>query len=190
MAIIPIVISGEPVLHAPAEPVTEFDDEFRTLVSDMFDTCQAAPGVGLAAPQIGVGKRVFVWIYEDQDEAPARGVAVNPELWLEPARPGIPGEDEVEGCLSFPGERFALRRSDRVLLRAQDIEGKPYELVATGWFARIMQHEYDHLEGLLYVDRLIHPDNKAAQKALRKNGWGVAGLSWMPGIDDLEGESS
>ena len=187
MAILPITICGEPVLHRPAEPVIEFDDDLRTLVQDMFDTTVAAPGVGLAAPQVGVGKRIFVWIYEDQDEAPERGVAINPELWITPPAPGLPSDDEVEGCLSFPGERFALRRSDRVLLRAQDIDGEPFEVEATGWFARIMQHEFDHLNGLLYVDRLVHPENRGAQKAQRKNGWGIPGLTWMPGEDDLEG---
>ncbi|PRI11957.1 peptide deformylase [Leucobacter massiliensis] len=187
MSVLPIVISGEPVLHRPAEPVTEFDDALRALVDDMFDTTVAAPGVGLAAPQVGVGLRVFVWIYEDQDVAPERGVAINPELWIAPPEPGLPGEDEVEGCLSFPGERFALRRSPRALLRAQDIEGKPFELEAEGWFARILQHEFDHLNGLLYVDRLVHPENRGAQKAQRKNGWGRPGLSWLPGVDDLEG---
>ncbi len=187
MAILPIVISGEPVLHEVAAPVTEFDDSLRELVDDMFETCEAAPGVGLAAPQVGIGKRIFVWMYEDQDEAPARGVAINPELWIAPLEPGLPGDEEVEGCLSFPGERFALRRSPRALLRAQDIDGKPFEFVASGWFARIMQHEFDHLNGLLYVDRLVHPEQRGAQKAERKNGWGKPGLSWTPGVDDLEG---
>ncbi|MBK0419997.1 peptide deformylase [Leucobacter sp. CSA1] len=187
MAVLPITIAGEPVLHRPAEPVTDFDARLRTLVDDMFETTVAAPGVGLAAPQVGVGKRVFVWIYEDQDEAPERGVAINPELWITPPEPGLPGEDEEEGCLSFPGERFALRRSPRALLRAQDIDGTPFEVRASGWFARIMQHEFDHLNGLLYVDRLVHPENRGAQKALRRNGWGKPGLAWTPGVDDLEG---
>ncbi len=187
MAILPIVISGEPVLHRPADPVTTFDDDLRRLVADMFETCEAAPGVGLAAPQIGVGKRVFVWMYDEQSEAPARGVAVNPELWIAPPEPGLPGEDEIEGCLSFPGERFALRRSPRALLRAQDADGAPFEITASGWFARILQHEFDHLNGLLYVDRLIHPENRGAQKAERRNGWGVPGLTWMPGEDHPEG---
>ncbi|MGK0716514.1 peptide deformylase [Leucobacter sp. W1153] len=186
MAVLPIVICGEPVLHRPAAPVTQFDDELRTLVADMFDTTVAAPGVGLAAPQVGIGKRVFVWIYDDQVEGPSRGVAINPELWISPPEPGLPDEDEVEGCLSFPGERFALRRSERALLRALDIDGAPYELEVSGWFARIMQHEFDHLDGLLYVDRLVHPENRAAQKAERKNGWGKPGLSWMPGVDHPE----
>lgn len=187
MPIRPIVISGEPVLHRPAAPVAEFGAELRALVDDMYETCEAAPGVGLAAPQIGVGQRVFVWMYEEQDEAPARGVAVNPTLWIAPPEPGIPGEHELEGCLSFPGERFALRRSPRALLRAQDIAGTRYEFEATGWFARILQHEFDHLNGLLYVDRLVHPENRAARKAERKNGWGEPGLDWLPGEDRLEG---
>lgn len=187
MAILPITICGEPVLHRPAEPVTEFDDELRQLVADMFETTVAAPGVGLAAPQVGVGKRIFVWIYEDQDEAPERGVAINPELWIAPLEPGLPDEDEeVEGCLSFPGERFPLRRSERALLRALDIDGNPYEIEASGWFARIFQHEFDHLNGLLYVDRLVHPDNRTAQKIERKRGWGKPGLTWLPGVDNLE----
>lgn len=187
MAVLPIVISGEPVLHQPAAPVSEFDADLRKLVDDMYETTVAAPGVGLAAPQVGVGAQVFVWMYDDQDVAPAQGVAINPVLWISPPDPGLPGESDEEGCLSFPGERFALRRSARALLRAQDIDGKAFEIEANGWFARILQHEYDHLEGLLYVDRLVHPENKGAQKAKRKNGWGSPGLSWMPGEDDLEG---
>jgi peptide deformylase len=187
MPILPITICGEPVLHRPSVPVTAFDAELRQLVSDMFETTVAAPGVGLAAPQVGVGQRVFVWMYEDQDEAPAQGVAINPELWISPPDPGLPDESEEEGCLSFPGERFALRRSDRALLRAQDIDGNAFEIAASGWFARILQHEYDHLSGLLYVDRLVHPHNRGAQKVERRNGWGKPGLTWLPGLDDLEG---
>lgn len=187
MAILPIVICGEPVLHRTAEPVTEFDADLRVLVDNMFETTTAAPGVGLAAPQVGIGKRIFVWDYEDQTDAPAQGVAINPTLWLSTITPGLPGDDEVEGCLSFPGERFSLRRADRALLRAFDIDGNPFEIETDGWFARILQHEYDHLNGLLYVDRLLHPENKGAKKAERKNGWGVPGLSWLPGEDDLEG---
>lgn len=185
---LPICISGEPVLHSVAEPVTEFDDALAELVSDMFDTMDLAPGVGLAAPQIGVGKRIFVWSYADQDDAPARGVAINPELWLSPITPDTADEEEdQEGCLSFPGERFPVRRAERVLLRAVDLENKPFEYKLSGWFARIMQHEVDHLDGLLYVERLQAPHDKLASKAKKRNGWGEPGLTWMPGIDNLEG---
>ena len=189
MTILPITITGAPVLHAPAAPVDEITDDVRTLVADMFETMDAAPGVGLAAPQVGVGRRIFVYSWEDEEGVLARGVAINPELWLAPTVPESIeelDEDEEEGCLSFPGERFALRRSPRILLRATDLEGEPYELVAQGWLARIFQHEYDHLDGVLYVDRLDYPQWKTAQKIARKQRWGVPGLTWTPGVDDID----
>ena len=179
---------GDPVLHAPAHPVAEITDEIRELVADMFETMDAAPGVGLAAPQVGVGLRIYTYTYPDDDGTPWRGVIINPELWMTPLEPGHPDEDEEsEGCLSFPGERFPLRRSDRVRVTGTDLDGAPVTIEVDGWRARIMQHEFDHLLGLLYVDRLVHPESRGAQKAERKNGWGKPGLSWMPGVDDLEG---
>jgi len=191
MAALPIRIFGEPVLHQPATPVTEFDDSLATLIADMFETMDLAPGVGLAAPQVGVGLRVFVWSYAEQDEAPARGVAINPELWLSPISPADPDEyEDQEGCLSFPGERFPVRRAERVILRAVDDQNEPFEFELSGWFARIMQHEFDHLDGLLYVNRLVNPFDKMAAKASRKSGWGEPGLSWMPGVDHPEGAPS
>jgi len=191
MAVLPIRIFGETVLHLPATLVTEFDDTLATLIADMFETMDLAPGVGLAAPQVGVGLRVFVWSYADQAEAPARGVAINPELWLSPITPGDPDEyADQEGCLSFPGERFPVRRAERVILRAVNAENVPFEYELSGWFARIMQHEFDHLNGLLYVNRLINPFDKMAEKAARKNKWGEPGLSWMPGVDYPEGVPS
>lgn len=180
MSILPIYICGDPVLHKPAEPVTEFDRELAELVDSMYETTEYAPGVGLAAPQVGVGKRLFVWMYEDQDVAEPRGVAINPELWIAPLEPGEAGFDEEEGCLSFPGEHFALRRSLRARLRAQDLNGKWFEFEAEGWFARIMQHEYDHLNGILYIDRLIGPEAYSANKVRRKKKWTTAGNTWTP----------
>ncbi|WP_166984926.1 peptide deformylase [Canibacter zhoujuaniae] len=188
MAILPITICGEPVLHTPASPVTEFDAALRKLVDDMYETTVAAPGVGLAAPQVGIGKRIFVWDYADQDVAPAQGVAINPVLLISPPQPGDPDQElEVEGCLSFPGERFALRRAERALLTAQDIDGREFQIDATGWFARIMQHEYDHLNGYLYIDRLGDFDYREAMRIKRKRKWGKPGLTWLPGQDNLEG---
>src|SRR5436190_601956 len=112
MAVLPILITGDPVLHTPAKPVTAFDKKLKTLVDDMFDTMREAPGVGLAAPQVGVGLRLFVYNWTDDADAVHRGVAINPELWLAPTPIGKPDEDEEsEGCLSIPGERFPLRRS-------------------------------------------------------------------------------
>jgi peptide deformylase len=178
---------GEPVLHSIAAPVDEVTAEVRTLVADMFETMDAAPGVGLAAPQVGVGLRIFTYNYEDDEGAPWRGVIINPELWQRPLEPGSPDpDDESEGCLSFPGERFALRRSDEVLVTGTDLEGAPVEIRVSGWRARIMQHEFDHLDGILYIDRLDDSDWKTTQKIARKRGWGKPGSSWLPGVDDLD----
>jgi len=182
----PIVIYGEDVLHLEAHPVTEFNDELRQLVMDMFETMDAAPGVGLAAPQVGVPLRVFVYDYPTDDGEPRRGVAVNPELLISPIDVRDPDATDEEGCLSFPGERYPLLRAERALLRAVDAEGMPFEFECDGWFARIMQHEFDHLNGILYVDRLDDPFDRAAEKVLKRNGWGKPGSSWMPGVDDLD----
>jgi peptide deformylase len=188
MAILPIRITGDPVLHEPARPVTRFDDELRTLVADMYETVLAAPGVGLAAPQVGVPLRLFVYNYPADDGTERRGVAINPDLLISPAPVDEPDEDaDAEGCLSVPGERFPLVRSQRALLRAVDLDQKPFEIEASGWFARIFQHEYDHLNGVLYVDRLNLIYSRRAAKAIRKAGWGGPGESWLPGVDDLEG---
>ena len=187
MTVRPIVISGDPVLHSPATPVTSFDAELRQLITDMYETMDEAPGVGLAAPQIGVPLRVFVYDYPADDGTARRGVAVNPELFISPTPVSEPTEADDEGCLSFPGERFPLIRADKAILRAHDENGAAFEIECEGWFARIMQHEFDHLNGLLYVDRLAHAEAKQAEKARKTNGWGKPGLSWMPGVDDLDG---
>lgn len=188
MAVLPIRIMGDPVLHSPAAPVEEVTDEIRTLVADMYETMDAAPGVGLAAPQVGVGLRIFTYTYQDDDGAEWRGEIINPELWMTPLIPGDPDEDEEsEGCLSFPGERFALRRSERVRVTGTDLESRPVSIEVEGWRARILQHEFDHLDGVLYIDRLSDSDWKTTQKIARKRGWGRPGASWLPGVDDLEG---
>lgn len=178
---------GDPVLHAVASPVGEITEEIRTLVADMFETMDAAPGVGLAAPQVGVGLRIYTYNYEDDEGQPWRGVLINPELFMTPAEPGDPDEDEEsEGCLSVPGERFPLRRSDHVRVSGLDLDVNPVDIDVTGWRARIMQHEFDHLNGVLYVDRLHDSDWKTVQKIAKKRGWGRPGLSWTPGIDGYE----
>jgi peptide deformylase len=187
MAVRPIVISGDPVLHSPATPVVTFDTELRTLVEDMFETMDAAPGVGLAAPQVGIPLRLFTFNYTDDNDQPWRGVAINPELWITPVPAGHADEDEdIEGCLSFPGERFPLRRAESAVLRAVTLDQQPFEIPAHGWLARIFQHEFDHLNGTLYVDRLGHPYAKEVKKITKKRSWGVPGLTWMPGVDHLE----
>ncbi|MCU1637667.1 MAG: peptide deformylase [Microbacteriaceae bacterium] len=175
------------MLHSPARTVTDFDDTLRHLVDDMFETMEAAPGVGLAAPQVGVPLRLFVYDWTDDDDILQRGIAINPELWISPTGLAEANEEhDSEGCLSVPGERFPLRRSELAILRAVDLEQKPFEIRAEGWLARIFQHEYDHLDGILYVDRLDRTHGKAAAKAIRRAGWGQPGESWMPGQDDLD----
>lgn len=188
MAVLPIVITGDPVLHSPAAKVTDFGKSLVTLVSDMYQTMAAAPGVGVAAPQVGVSLRVFVYDWVDDRDVRWRGAAINPELWVSPPTiEELDEENESEGCLSIPGERFALRRSELAILRAVDLDQNPFEIEASGWLARIFQHEFDHLDGLLYSDRLAPAEAKAASKVIRKSGWGVPGLSWLPGVDHPEG---
>ncbi|MBX3099998.1 MAG: peptide deformylase [Salinibacterium sp.] len=187
MAVLPIRITGDSVLHSVAEEVTDFGDSLHTLVDDMFETMREAPGVGLAAPQVGVPLRLFVYNWTDDEGTLWRGVAANPELWISPPRTGEADEDEdSEGCLSLPGERFPVIRSERAILRAVGLDRRPFEIVADGWLARIFQHEFDHLNGVLYVDRLEAGYDKAVAKAIKKQGWGVPGISWLPGEDHLE----
>lgn len=187
MAARPIVITGDPVLHSPASPVGEIDDSVRDLVRDMEETMAAAPGVGLAAPQVGVPLRVFVYSWVDADGVRHAGTAINPELLITPLPiGGLDLDEESEGCLSLPGERFPLRRADEAVLTATGLDGERYTVRATGWLARIFQHEFDHLDGVLYADRLTHPYDKGVAKAIRKKSWGSPGQSWMPGVDDLD----
>ena len=184
MTVRPIVITGEPVLHRRAEPVTVFDDDLRDLIDDMFETMDASNGVGLAAPQIGVGLRIFTWNMRNEDGVPARGVIVNPFVKASKAPDRAPDpHEESEGCLSVPGESFPLLRGDRAEVSGLDGEGTEIAFTATGWFARCMQHEYDHLNGFLYVDRLDGRWARKAKKAVRSHGWGVPGHSWLPGVD-------
>ena len=184
MTVRPIVITGEPVLHRRAEPVTAFDDDLRELIDDMFETMDASNGVGLAAPQIGVGLRLFTWNMRNNDDVPDRGVIINPYVRPSKAPEGPPDpDDESEGCLSVPGESFPLRRGERAEVSGLDADGNELAFTATGWFARCMQHEYDHLNGFLYVDRLDARWGRKAKKAIKRNGWGRPGHSWMPGVD-------
>ena len=183
----PIRIYGDPVLHQRAAEVAIFDQELRDLVQDLFDTMDKAPGVGLAAPQIGVSLRVFVYSYPDDDDTPRRGVVINPTLSHTPVE-AVEADDELEseGCLSVPGERFALKRGDRVLVEGVDLEQNPVRIEAQGWFARNFQHEFDHLNGIIYVDKLPFESRKNAFKIMEERGWNKPGVSWLPGTDNLE----
>ncbi len=189
MAVRPIVILGDPVLHKPTTPVPigpdgSLPDDLGDLITDMFDTMDAANGVGLAANQIGVGLRVFV--YDCADERGKadyrRGVIVNPVLETSEIPETMPDpETDDEGCLSVPGESFPCGRAQWAKVTGVDGEGNAVTVEGTGLFARMLQHETGHLDGYLYVDRLIGRHARAAKRAAKSHGWGVPGLSWMPG---------
>ena len=147
----PITLHGEPVLHARCAEVTEFDEELVRLVRDMYASMYAAKGVGLAANQVGVGLRVFVVDCPDETEGHVVAHLVNPTLELPENREL---EQDDEGCLSVPGPSAELARPDRAVVRGVDVHGQPVTIVGTGLLARCLQHESDHLEGMVYVDRL------------------------------------
>ena len=152
----PIVTYGSnPVLHRPCAPVTQFDEGLRRLVLDMFASMEAADGVGLAANQIGVDARVFVIDCPDADGEDVVGYVVNPVLTaLEPVGDEPATELTEEGCLSVPGPYAELPRAFRARVDGVDVAGEPVSIEATGMAARCLQHEVDHLDGTVYVDRL------------------------------------
>jgi peptide deformylase len=188
MSVRPIRIIGDPVLHNPTRPVTEFDDELRTLVADMFDTMEAAEGVGLAANQVGVDLRVFVYdCPDDETQTIRRGVVINPILETSEIPESMPDpDDDWEGCLSVPGEQYPTGRAEWAKVTGIDLDGSPVEVSGHGFFARCLQHETDHLNGTIYVDRLVGRHSRAALKALKRHGWGVPGLAWDPAAQRAE----
>ncbi len=152
MAILDIVTFPEPSLRLKSKQVTKFDTELQTLIDNMFETMRAAPGVGLAAPQIGESRRLVVVEYtEDEDEnaKPKKYVLVNPEI----IRRSEEMVTDIEGCLSLPGLAGVVERHEAVTVKARNRFGKPLKIEAEGWLARIFQHEIDHLDGVLYIDR-------------------------------------
>ena len=152
----PIVTYGSnPVLHRACAPVTAFDRDLRHLVLDMFASMAAADGVGLAANQIGIDARVFVIDCPDAEGNDVIGYAVNPVLSIpEPVGDEPPEEVTEEGCLSVPGPYTEMVRAFRARVDGVDVDGRPVSIEATGMAARCLQHEMDHLEGIVYVDRL------------------------------------
>ena len=161
MSIQPIRLFGDPVLVTPASEVIDFDKELRTLVADLTDTMLQAPGVGLAAPQIGVGLRVFVW---DVDEA--LGHLINPTLDL-----SVESQDGEEGCLSFPELSYETPRAFRAVAKGFNMYGEPVTVEGTELLARCLQHENDHLDGIVFIDRLSADDRKLAMKEIRESDW-------------------
>lgn len=195
MTIRPIVIHGDPVLHNPTEPVTESPAELAELIADMHETMDAANGVGLAANQIGVNKRLFVYHCPDTegpdgepkpDGGMRRGTVINPVLETSELPRSMPADDgsENEACLSVPGESFPTGRADWAKVTGVDENGDPVEIEGYGFFARCLQHEVGHLDGFLYTDTLIGRNKRAARKAIKANGWTEAGRTWTPGVDD------
>ena len=149
MSILAIRLYPDPVLRVRSREVTRFDPEFDKLVSDMIETMHAAPGVGLAAPQVGIPSRLAVVDVSVGKEAAELHVLVNPEL-LETAG----AEIDAEGCLSLPGITDKVERPTQVRIRALDRRGQPFELAAQGFLARAICHEIDHLNGILFTDHL------------------------------------
>lgn len=163
MAVLPIRIYPDPVLRVKCRPVTEFDDRLRKLAADMVETMHAAPGVGLAAPQVGVELRLVVVDVSVGEDPKQLHVLVNPEIVH---REGV--ETDVEGCLSIPGLTDKVDRPAFVRVKALDPEGKPLELQAEDWFARAVCHEIDHLDGVLFVDHLRGLRKERAKRQLKR----------------------
>lgn len=178
MTIRPIRQVGDPVLRTPTDPVRVFDDRLEHLVADMFDTMYDAPGVGLAANQIGVSLRLFVYdigVDDDHQDQPGsgirRGVVCNPRITMlggrDPHDPGPPDwVDGDEGCLSVVGLSFATPRWSQATVEGVDVHGEPLTIDGTGLMARLIQHETDHLDGKLYIDRLVGEQRAEARRAL------------------------
>lgn len=161
MSIQPIRLFGDPVLASPAQPVTTFDKELRKLVKDLTETMQDAPGAGLAAPQIGVPLRVFTWDVDDQ-----LGHLVNPVLDLSDEL-----QEGEEGCLSFPELKYNTPRAMRAVAKGFNMYGDPVIIEGTEFLARALQHETDHLDGILFIDRLSDENRKLAMREIRESDW-------------------
>ena len=161
MTVLDIRRIGDPVLRTPAQEVTDFDAELRTLVSDLTATMLDAPGVGLAAPQIGVGLRVFTYHVDG-----VLGHVVNPVLTLD----GEPEETD-EGCLSIPDLVALPKRAPRAVARGFDQHGEPIRIEGTALLAQCFQHETDHLDGVLFIDRLDPEERRRALKVIRSAPW-------------------
>ncbi len=162
MTVQPIRLFGDPVLRTPADAVVDFDKELRGLVRDLIDTMRDEEGVGLAAPQLGVGLRVFAFDVDD-----VVGHLVNPVLDF----PDEEEQDGPEGCLSIPGVYVDTKRRMNVAARGFTMHGDPVQIVGSGLMARCAQHETDHLDGVLFVDRLDSTRRKEAMRAIRAAEW-------------------
>jgi len=162
MTIRPVRLFGDPILKTAADPVTDFDKQLRALVKDLTETLDNAQGAGLAAPQIGVGLRVFSYAVRGE-----RGHLVNPVLDFPDTEEQI-GE---EGCLSFPGIYYDVKRRLNTVAKGFTDRGDPIQVVGTQTLARCLQHETDHLDGVLFIDRMDPATRRQALKAIRAADW-------------------
>ena len=163
MALLEVVKWPNPILDAPADPVTVFDDKLKKLVNDMFETMYSAPGVGLAAVQVGVSKRLFVMDCSGGKDPEQRLVLINPYVLA--AEGDQNGE---EGCLSFPGIFTPVERSLRAVVRAQDVNGNEFEIDDTELTARCMLHETDHCDGIVFLDKMSPIKRELVKRKIRK----------------------
>lgn len=161
MSVQEIRLFGDPVLTTPASLVTTFDKELRNLVKDLTETMLDAPGAGLAAPQIGVSLQVFVWNIEESE-----GHLINPTLDLSSDL-----QDGEEGCLSFPGLTYETPRAFHAVAKGFNMHGEPVTIEGTELLARVLQHETDHLNGIVFIDRLLLEDRKLAMADIRNSEW-------------------
>jgi peptide deformylase len=159
----PITLYGDPVLDTPAETVTEFNDDLKKLIDDMFESMYAAHGVGLAAPQIGIGKRIAVIDVTFKEDPNAKLVLVNPEIIHTEGR-----QRGTEGCLSLPDFREDVTRPNKVTVRAQDVEGKWFEHTGEELLARALMHETEHLQGKLYISHISRLKRDLMTRKIRK----------------------
>lgn len=163
----PVRLLGDPGLHEPCREVTDFDSGLAALIEDLFATMYAADGVGLAASQLGVPLRVFVYDCPDDEEVRHLGHVVNPRL----VRTDGVTVTGPEGCLSLPGIEAGTTRYDETVVEGFDLRGEPLRIEGTGFFARCLQHECDHLEGLLFTDRVTGWRRSRALRAARRAPW-------------------
>jgi peptide deformylase len=158
-----IVKFPDPILERPTEPVTEFDDELRKFVDDMFESMYAAKGIGLAAPQVGISKRLTVIDLSFKERPEDRIILINPEIILREGK-----QYEEEGCLSLPEIREKVSRAAKVKVRAQDLDGNWFEMEGTELLARAFQHEIDHLDGILFIRRVSALKRDLILRKIRK----------------------
>jgi peptide deformylase len=183
VALLEIRLFGDPVLTQRSDPVTRFDAELVRFGDDLLETLRAAHGAGLAAPQVGVLKRMFAYDIPPDEETGEHpfGVLVNPVITRREGE-----QDGEEGCLSFPGLFYACTRALAVSVAAQDVRGQALELDSDGLLARCIQHEIDHLDGVLFIDRLSRGDRKRALRQWREREWDLETPDFAPHLHPSE----